>query len=262
MNRLRQVFAYLHYWYNSKSRYNVHSPFVYTFMEEILHSKEKYPAYQQLDALHHWMATRKDLIHGDQFGAGSQYSRKAYLPVSELYRRTAVSKKFCRLLLRISARMAPTVVLELGTGLGLSTTALALGNERATVYSIEASSDIATIAQQHFARFQLNNIQLIIGHFDECLSDWLAHQKHVDLVFIDGNHQHHSTLAYFHAVAPYCHNDSVVIFDDIRWSPGMYNAWNTIVRDPRVTLSIDIFRMGLIFFRRQNRVKEHYMLYF
>ncbi len=50
-------------------------------------------------------------------------------------------------------------------------------------------------------------------------------------------------------------NDSVFVFDDIYWSVGMTRAWNEIKKDPKVTLSIDAFYFGFVFFKTEVKEK-------
>ena len=81
----------------------------------------------------------------------------------------------------------------------------------------------------------------------------------IDLVFIDGNHQKEATLSYFQKLLPLAHNETVFIFDDIHWSAGMEEAWKEIQANPKVTVSIDSFFWGLVFFRKEQK-KEHFVL--
>jgi len=79
------------------------------------------------------------------------------------------------------------------------------------------------------------------------------------LVFFDGNHQKEATLEYFEALLPAIHNDSVFIFDDIYWSKNMTEAWKLIKAHPKVTVTIDTFFWGLVFFRSEQK-KEHFTI--
>src|SRR5688572_31440533 len=55
------------------------------------------------------------------------------------------------------------------------------------------------------------------------------------------------------------HNYSVFVFDDINWNEGMQKAWKEIKDHPEVTLSIDLFYAGMIFFRKEKQQKEHFV---
>ena len=55
------------------------------------------------------------------------------------------------------------------------------------------------------------------------------------------------------------HNDSVIIFDDIYWSKDMTDAWWQIIANEKVTLSIDTFQWGMVFFRKEQP-KQHFVI--
>ena len=81
----------------------------------------------------------------------------------------------------------------------------------------------------------------------------------LDFVFVDGNHQRDATLKYFEWCLPKVHKDTVLIFDDIYWSEGMKAAWNEIKAHPSVTVTINMFWIGLVFFK-QGRAKEDFLV--
>jgi predicted O-methyltransferase YrrM len=82
----------------------------------------------------------------------------------------------------------------------------------------------------------------------------------VDLAFIDGNHRKLPTLNYFHELLPVLSSASAIVFDDIHWSAEMESAWENIKNHPQVMLTIDVFFMGIIFFRPEFRVKQHFVI--
>lgn len=80
-----------------------------------------------------------------------------------------------------------------------------------------------------------------------------------DLIYFDGNHTKEATLNYFERLLPTAHNNSVFVFDDIHWSAGMEAAWEEIKAHPQVTVSIDTYYLGLIFFRKEQ-AKQHFKI--
>jgi predicted O-methyltransferase YrrM len=82
-----------------------------------------------------------------------------------------------------------------------------------------------------------------------------------DLIFFDGNHKKEPTLAYFGQCLQHIHPDTVLIIDDIHWSQGMTDAWNTIRCHSRVKVSIDLYHMGIVFFKEELS-KEDFTLRF
>ena len=84
----------------------------------------------------------------------------------------------------------------------------------------------------------------------------------LDLVFFDGNHRYEPTIRYYRQLLPAVHEHTVLIFDDIHWSKEMEQAWDKIIKDPAVMLSIDLFFIGLVFFRKEQKVKQHFTIRF
>jgi predicted O-methyltransferase YrrM len=81
------------------------------------------------------------------------------------------------------------------------------------------------------------------------------------MVYIDANHRYEPTLRYFDALVKYCTPDAVLVLDDIHWSAEMEKAWEKIKQHEKVTLTIDIFDAGLVFFTPLY-TKQHYTLSF
>ena len=51
----------------------------------------------------------------------------------------------------------------------------------------------------------------------------------------------------------------MLIFDDIYWSEGMKEAWAQIKAHPQVTATIDLFWIGLVFFK-PGQAKEDFLV--
>ena len=149
-------------------------------------------------------------------------------------------------------------MLEIGTSVGLGTATLSIGNPKATITTLEGCKNTAAIAQELFEAFKLKNIKLTIGNFNETLPSIIKNNK-FDLIYFDGNHQKEATLNYFNLCLKTVHNNSIFIFDDINWSPEMQKAWLVIKNHPKVTISINTFFWGIIFFRKEQE-KEHFTI--
>ena len=66
-------------------------------------------------------------------------------------------------------------------------------------------------------------------------------------------------IRYYLQALPFLHEKSVVVFDDIHWSEGTLEAWKLIKARKEITLSFDIFQMGVVFFDK-NLSKEDFTL--
>ena len=117
---------------------------------------------------------------------------------------------------------------------------------------------LPALPKNNLQDYKLDNIDLVVGNFEDTLPKVLAEQ-HFDLVFFDGNHQKTPTLQYFDLCLKQATENAVFIFDDIHWNSEMEDAWNLIKKNPKVTVSIDTFQWGLVFFRSEQ-AKQNFTL--
>jgi predicted O-methyltransferase YrrM len=261
-NAWQLALKYFNYYISASNGkgHGIHSPFIFDFIKKVLNDDAVYPAYGRLDKI------REDLLHDntsitlEDLGAGSVVSKTNTRTIATIARHSAKSKKFACLLYRIVQHYKPTPIVELGTSLGLCTAGFAMADPKATIYTIEGAASVAGIAKKNFSQLGIENIDLRVGHFDQQLPLLLADLNHVGLAFIDGNHQYEPTLDYFRQLLPKMKNDSILIFDDIHWSTGMEQAWQGIQQDPAVRCTVDLFFIGIVFFREEFREKQHFTI--
>src|SRR6185295_376097 len=170
--------------------------------------------------------------------------------------------KYAQLLYRIVKYYQPDSVIELGTSLGITTSYLSRARPGGDVFTLEGSTEIAGIARQNFKSLELQNVKVAEGNFDYTLPSVLYHLTSVGVVFIDGNHRCEPTENYFHWLLEKANPDSIFIFDDIHWSKEMERAWEHIKEHPSVRCSIDLFFIGVIFFRPEFKEKQHFTIRF
>ncbi len=255
---------YLHYLITSSNGkgHGIHSPFVFDFIEKVLNDKNVFPAYEQMENLRRQLLKDKTILEVADFGAGSAITKKRHRSIKEIARYAAKPKKYGQLLYRIAHYYQPQTILELGTSLGLSTAYLSLANPSAEIFTFEGASSVASVAENNFRLLGLTNIELVKGNFDETLPGILEKTADAGLAFIDGNHRKEPTLQYFNLLLPKTGGSSIFIFDDIHWSPGMENAWEEIKQHPSVLCTIDLFFAGVVFFRNEFKIKQHFTIRF
>ncbi len=259
------LIQYLNYLYNSHNLHSVHSPFVYDFNKHVLNVKNEVVEFDAINGYRNELTQDVSILKIDTLGAGSKRKIIDKIAVKAFYNLTCTNHSFGSILYRIIQYYNYNNIIELGTGMGIGTSYMlqALKNKTKTsIYSIEGSEVLF-----NFTRSQLNkhfsghNVQLIKGNFDLVLPDILASMPSIDLAFVDGNHSYEATLDYFKMLLAKTNNNSVIIFDDINWSKPMQTVWKEIIQFPEVTCSIDLFRWGLVFFRKEMK-KEHFTIRF
>lgn len=234
----------------------MHSPFVYGLVTNCFNDKTKYPEYEILKS--HRKALRSDtsMVEMKDFGQGSRVFKGNARKVSAVVKNAGMKKKRQKLLFRLAKYFNSENVLELGTSLGLGTVALSLSNEFSAIHTVEGCPNTLSKAQEYFEKFNLHNIQI----HQQLFSDFLQNtSEKYDLIFIDGDHNGERTLGYFNSLLKKVHNNSVIIFDDIYWSKDMTAAWQKIIANEKVTVSIDTFQWGLVFFRKEQS-KQHFVI--
>jgi predicted O-methyltransferase YrrM len=107
---------------------------------------------------------------------------------------------------------------------------------------------------------QLKNIQIMEGDFATSLPIYLNAITQVGMVYIDGNHRYAPTMQYFELLLSKVNEQSILIFDDIYWSSEMEQAWDEIKKHEAVTLTIDLFYIGIVFFRKESKQKQHFTI--
>ncbi len=255
---------YLHYYlYASNGKgHGTHSPFVFDFITHVLNDKKKYDCYETIEAARQALLINTEEIDVEDFGAGSAVIKTNKRVVKKMASSSLKPKKYAQLLYRMVRYYQPGTIVELGTSFGITTSYLASGNSQSKVYTLEGSTSIARLAQTHFNNFRIKNIQLLTGQFDQSIPLLFSVLPKIDLAFIDGNHQKEPTLDYFNQLFSRSAPSTIIILDDIHWSSGMEEAWEQIKQHPAVTLTIDLFFIGIVCFNHDIKVKQHFSLRF
>ncbi len=262
--RFQLAKKYIQYYLTASSGkgHGIHSPFVFDFIKNVLRDKGNYDCYPIIEKARQQLLKQAGVIEVEDFGAGSAVIKTKSRVVADIAASSLKSVKYAQLLYRLVQYYKPEKIVELGTSFGITTAYLAAGNNNRVVYTIEGSRSIAAIAHNTFNRIGLKNIQLTTGDFTKMLPGLLSNIDHVDLAFIDGNHRKEPTLDYFQQLLNHSTGSTILIFDDIHWSAGMEAAWAAIKQHSSVTLTIDLFFIGIVFFNPDFKIPQHYSIRF
>jgi predicted O-methyltransferase YrrM len=249
--------------------HGIHSPFIFNFITNVLNDDRYFQSYGEIENLREELLIDKTVLNIDDFGAGSGSSKTKLSSahsdrrsIASIAKNAAKPKKIGRLLFRMINFYQPETILELGTSLGISTCYLAAANPAARVVTMEGASQIARVARQNFTKAELKNIELVQGNFDETLPSVIAKLSRIDFAFIDGNHRKEPTERYFNQLLGCSSVSTILVFDDIHWSKEMELAWETIKNDARVTCTIDLFFIGIVFLNTSFKEKQNITIRF
>jgi len=259
MDRVALAINYLKYTKLKTNEHGIHSPFVFDLYNHVFRNTSPYYAYTAVEAVRSRLSADERVVRITDLGAGSGFNRGKERKVRDILKTAVKSPKYSQLLFRLVNYFQPDTILELGTSLGISTMYLAIARSKSAVTTIEGCPETRRIALENFASLELSNIRSLEGNFDSELPRALQSLNRLGLVFFDGNHRKAATLGYFEQCLEKAGNESIFIFDDIYWSKEMTEAWELIKAHPKVKVTIDIFQLGIVFFRKEQ-VKQHFVL--
>ena len=252
------VFEYINYKLNSKGRYDIHSPFIYDFINLCLKIQGESRLNECKNELKSFYKNNQNSIIISDAGAGSKKLGNKRV-ISQIFKISSSKGKYADLLYKIAKFYQPKRVLEMGTSLGYGTLHLALGNPDSNVVSIDACANTQNIAKESFDKINLNNIEFLNHTFIDYFKKYKGDQ--FDLVFVDGHHDGNALLDYLSILDEYTHNNTIFILDDIRWSRSMKEAWFRLIKMDKYHVTIDLFRMGILV-KRPQQAKEHFVVHY
>lgn len=256
--------ALQYFWYriitSHRRGFGIHSPFVFQLVNEVLLKKDD----KNLAMIRGWrksLSQSHDTIETGHFGSGSKVHSKNHQKLKKIIRYSSIPHKYGRVLYRLSREFKPNTVLELGTGTGISTAYLSSANPGIRIKTVDADKEKAKFAESALKILAITQPEISVGSFEGFLLSNLKSISHPMLVFVDGDHNYESTMGYFNKILEYKEADTIIIFDDICWSREMRQAWIDIKDHPETVLCIDLFFMGIVFFRK-GMIKQNFKINF
>ncbi|RYU93511.1 O-methyltransferase [Emticicia agri] len=255
------ILDYLKYLFRAGNEHSLHSPFLFDFYLKVLKDSTFESDFSAIETLRADLLNDVHEIEITDLGAGSKLSQSNRRRVKDIAKNSQKPARLAQLFYRIIRYYNYETILDLGTSLGITTAYLAKANKSGKVFTFEGCPNTAVIARDNFRALGIENTQIVIGNLNETLTPELNKIDTIDFAFFDANHRYEPTIDYFEKCLAKAHEDTCFIFDDIYWSKGMKKAWQTISNHPQVTVSIDIFWVGIVFFRKKQP-KQHFILRF
>lgn len=265
MNKTNLILNYFNYFIKAKNQHGIHSPFVYELYNNVINDQTPFYIFKDIESIRAKLLLTNMEIEINDFGAGSTVNKSIPHQVRDLRNISDIAKnslkapKYAQLLFRLVNRFKPTNVLELGTSLGVSTLYLAGSNSKTQVTTVEGCPNISKVAKINFDKLGLKNIKLVNQPFEAFLPNYLKTVSSLDFVFFDGNHTKEATINYFNWCVEKTNQQTVFVFDDIYWSKGMNEAWEELKKHQKITTTIDLFAVGIVFFNT-DLSKENFVL--
>lgn len=242
----------------SKNEHGVHSPFVFDLITTCFYKKKNN------ESLHIFLNYKKELSKDSSLLeiANLSFISNLFLSskrkISTFVKKLAISNKRARLLINSIQYLNVNSILEIGTSIGDRTAAMASTQKNLKITTLEENEQISTIISKLFKKHHFKNIQILTGSYDKTLPLVLNNNRY-DFIYFKGKNINETTLKYFEISLTYMHNDSVFLFENIHSDKASEKIWNHIKNHKKVTVTIDTFLWGFVFFRKEQE-KEHFII--
>ena len=246
---------------NAIEQHSIHSPFIYELYTQIIKSEYPDPNFERIEKIRHKIIGDEREIVMNDLGAGSKYKNGDKRKIGDIAKQSLSPPKVSKLIYRLIKQNECEEVVELGTSLGINSLYMNSSYEKIRLNTFEGDERLANYAEKVFEMGDSKGIKLIKGDINKTLSNYLAFSRKIDLAYLDANHTHDATMRYFNMLAKKSHDDTIFIIGDIHWSSEMERAWKEIKNSPYITLSIDLFHVGIVFFK-PDIARQHYILEF
>ena len=219
--------SYLRYLWQRKSEYSIHSPFVYEFMRKVVNDKGSNRDYDTIYRIARLLDKRKHIHYN--------------------------LRKQSRLLYRMVRYFEPDSVVSFGKVSALNTAAMALGHLQTQVHLEESDDFLETLNSMG-----VDNVSLIQPEeFDSVRFKRL----NTGFVFFSRDSFEEDTWDYLADCLNYKTSDSVFIFEGIHHNRDMEDAWEEIKANEDVSVTFDLYCVGMVFFREGIEKQDFVLKY-
>ena len=221
------VTSYLKYLWKRKSEYSIHSPFVYDFMRKVLNDSGSNRDYDTIYRIARLLDKRKHIHYN--------------------------LRKQSRLLYRMVRYFEPDSVVSFGHMSALNATAMALGHMQTKVYFEQSESFLETLNSMGVV-----NVNLIQPEeFDSSR----FRRLNTSFVFFSRDSFEEDTWDYLVDCLNYKTADSVFVFEGIHHNRAMEDAWEEIKANEDVSVTFDLYCVGMVFFREGIEKQDFVLKY-
>lgn len=244
MERWHAVGRLLHHWLREENEQSIHSPYLFRFYQTVIRPEKPGDSLdRRIEELRARKKQSHERIQFSSLGTPSGWPSNGKT-IGRITRRESLPQLHAALLRRLVQFKQSRNILELGTSLGFTTMYMALPGAHVT--TLEGHPDIARTAQEHFTELRYRNIDLVHGEIDATLPRILGTGFQPDLTLVDANHRYDATMRYLNKIVEAAPSGAVLVMDDINYSREMSRAWKEALHLPKISVGINMGRMGIL----------------
>lgn len=236
---------YLRFYFEASTKYQVHSPFVFDFVENILEDDRQYYFFRTIEKYRRLLYADKQKLT-DPIGA----------KINTLAKKKGVGKNTGQLLFRLINHYKPSKALLIGVFPGIAALYQSTPSYKMSLDGIESNNQVASKLKYYFEEIGVPNIFMQFGSLDPTLSTYTENIDYLSYIYIKDL----PTRYALEKLMKRCTTHSCLVLEKPYQSTAHLNSWNWLKDHEQTTLTIDIFNLGIVFFRKEQKEKEHYKL--
>lgn len=251
---IRHFIRWIRFYARAITIYDIHSPFVASFLQFVLLDRRRYYAFSAIEIFRGILLRNKYPIWVSGYAKGLDKDAVQAMEIRDLVRFRAASPWVGRCLFKTILYQKSENILELGTSLGIATLYLRMASKVSPFISVAEGEELAAEARNNLSRMGCSDVEVVTGHLPEAVARVLTRFSKLDLVYWGRGQSPDSIYSCFQACLEKARPGSVFIIADVHWSNEMEGLWARIRAHNRVRVSLDIFHLGFIFF--DDRLKH------
>jgi predicted O-methyltransferase YrrM len=246
LNAFLEIADYLTYYLAGTTRHGLHSPFIYDFADFVL--------YQPSDI-------NFEMIENQRMNMIKSHSKTTQTSLSQYAAISTLDSKYGRLLQRMVQYYQPKSILEIGNNTGIESNYI-LSNS--VINHQPLNSYISVEVDDYFQKVRKETVESFANFYQSELvlnSNQLEENQLVDLCILHGQKNADDFWKYYDKYKYQLGTQSMLVVTNIRQTNDLYIYWNQRTNVPEVTASVELFKMGILFFRTEQRKQKFILRY-
>lgn len=238
---LLEIIDYLQFLLVSTNRHGIHSPFIYNFADKVLYAKSE---------------ENFEFIENQRLTMIQSRAKFLNTTLSHFTSNFTLSSKYCKLLHRMVLHYKPETIIEYGKNNGILLNYILTASLQSNS-SIQYHYDYDSSCQED--QIKIKTLELFSENSKvELFSPWEIRNDDSKKWFIFYGTDFWEN---FDAAKSFIDEQSIVIISQFRQTNELFTQWKQLSNLPEVTASIELFNMGILFFRKEQP-KQHFILRF
>ena len=242
----------------SKNEHGVHSPFVFDLITSCFYKKNGKNDLTIFSDYKKQLSKNTLLLEILSFNFMSRLLLSHKSKRSRFFKNSEISNKRARLLIHLIQYLKPKNILEIGTGFGINTVVLSSAQRNSKITTLEENEQVVKAIKEMFEKNTVKNVKFLTGNFDITLPRVFNNNTY-DFIHFKGSCANKIILKHFESSLLSIDNNSVFLFENIHSNKESEKVWNYIKKHKKVTVTIDTFFWGFVFFRKEQE-KEHFII--